>query len=117
MTEISSSRSESDLSHSHHLRADRLCLALTPGKRREGHMSASVLNKWKPLMGRRGRGDGGVGRGPNMQKGQCLTLTWMSPLMVDTSEECTSAWSLQTAGYSSKRDTVHTLTQRRNSAR
>lgn len=69
MTEISSSRPESDLSHSHHLRADRLCLALTPGKRREGHMSASALNKWKPLMGRRGWGGQGYGRGPKHAKG------------------------------------------------
>lgn len=70
MAEISSSRSESDLSHSHHLRADRLCLALTPGKRREGHMSASALNRWKPLMGRSGgRGERGYGEGPKHAKG------------------------------------------------
>lgn len=41
-----------------------------------------------------------------------LTLTWMSPFMVDISDESSSLWSLHTAGYSSKRYTVHTQTQR-----
>lgn len=72
MTEISSRRPESDLSHSHHLRADRPGLALTPRKRREGHMSASALNKWKPLRGLEGTGEGwGYGKGAqaNASKG------------------------------------------------
>lgn len=41
----------------------------------------------------------------------------MSPLRVAISEESTSLWSLHAAGYSSKRDTVHTQTQRTISVR
>lgn len=80
----------------------------TPG-RREGYVSASsarlALKLTVTLSYSR---QTSVLRGP-YARGQCLTLTWMSPLMVDISEECTSVWSLHAAGYSSKRDTVHTL--------
>lgn len=57
---------ESDLSHSHHLRADRLCLALTPGKRRKGHMSASALSKSETSDG---GGGGEYGKGPKHANG------------------------------------------------
>lgn len=84
----------------------------TPG-RREGHMLASSACS---------HGHSHLNHSGNKSfewqytRGQCLTLTWMSPFMVDISEECTSFSYLHTAGYSSKRDTVHTRTQRTISA-
>lgn len=45
----------------------------------------------------------------DMQRCQHLTLTWVYPFIVDASEEYGSRSCLQTAVYSSKRDTVDAL--------
>lgn len=61
----------------------------TPG-RKEGHMLASsTWWLWRVTSQLRVR----VGR---HARGLCLTLTWMSPLMVDISEESTSLCSIET---------------------
>lgn len=94
----------SDLSHWHHLRAHCLRLML-PGGGEERGTHVSIVSLLALTLTRNKSSEGPHARG------QCLTLTWMSPLMVTTSEEFTPLRSLHAAGYSSKRDTVHTLTQ------
>lgn len=91
----------SDLSHWHHLRAHCLRLMLPGGEERGTHVS--IVSLLALTLTRNKSSEGPHARG------QRLTLTWMSPLMVTTSEELTSFHSLHAADYSSKRDTVHTL--------
>lgn len=71
--------------------------------RRGAHVSSRLGNAPQCMTSPRGGG------GARMQKtGQRLALTWTSPLTVGTRVERGRVCSLQTAGYSSKRDTVHT---------
>lgn len=99
----------SDLTHSHGLLARLLRLVLNPREDREGYMLASSacysVNSYSLTI----LGTSKYSEGPHAW-GQCLTLTWnwMSPLMVGVTVGITSLCPLPTAGYSSKRDTIHT---------